>query len=452
MRRMNHPSIANIIGFQQLKPNMRRASFFEEFSSVVVITPEMLSETLESGSLQRISDFCSQLITISKMPSAANSLAKLTNDPSIAASFVGCFSSGINDAVTQLLMDAISAIFPSCNDELQRNFIDEGLLLNVSMLLSSEVESVIYSALNLIAIVSLACAYARDSVLTFGLLDDMIRMCQTSENKALVDEIAETIEKIFTNEEEINSDTLISYLEPIGTLLKSNSEKTVNSILMAFHLMLEKSPSLVMNISCVGIYHSIMNYLANPAFQGAAIKIVSDLCLGNPSDVKLMIENGLVSVLLQFLNTEYVADILWDLSNLVELMPQYVIPMLTDQIISTILEITMVSSYVVKREGAIFLSTLIQHSDSTHVPAFVNQDIIEVLVEMLGSSIDVVIIRCISAIMKLSNHLESDKLNEFVQYLLDADIIQRLNDLSDHSNTVIKNFACIMLNMLNNYA
>ncbi|OHS93645.1 hypothetical protein TRFO_11640 [Tritrichomonas foetus] len=454
LRRNSRTAITNILGVNSLNSAgkaHRRASFLDELQGIN-LTIETIAEILESGSLQRISDLCTQIVNVSS--TSPQLLQKLFQDPSIAIPFVNCFTCGINESEMRLLIDAISSIFPICNEDLRRSFIDEGLLMNIYCFFESEYKPIIYSSLALVAIVSISSSYARDSVLSLGILDSIIQLAHShEEDKPLTDAACATIEKIFSDgESDINCDTLDYYLDQIGSLLKLTSEGAVNSILLSLNSMMEKSPSLVMKMNQIGLYVNVVNYLKIPSFAGAAIKIVGNLCIGNPSDVHMMLECGLFQLLIGYLRTEYVADVLWDLSNLLEAMTKDVLPMLTDDLINAIVEITSMSSYLVKREGAVFLSTLILYTDSSVVPAFVNVDIIEILVEMLGCSVTSVIWRCINSLMKLSHNLQPDKLELFIQMLFDADIVKMLNDLVENNNTEIAEISRVMLNSLSHYS
>ena len=110
-------------------------------------------------------------------------------------------------------------------------------------------------------------------------------------------------------------------------------------------------------------------------------------------------------------------------------------PYISHDFINRVLDITNYSSFDVKREAVFFIATTCQAS----IPDLVTNEIIELLIEMLGCEVSYIVIRCVDTLFKIVTYILNNKSRnlDIITCLTNSDLNDRLDELMEQNNTEI---------------
>ena len=184
-----------------------------------------------------------------------------------------------------------------------------------------------------------------------------------------------------------------------------------------------------------GVHMQAVQFLGIEPLRKPAIAFIGNLANGEASKVKEMIDAGLVQMLFSFLESEYTADVLLVLSNLVETIPDELVAIVTPQMVKVVVEIAQVASYDIRRECAFFMATLIWYMNPSVLGPLITVEVMEELSEMCSCGDSKIVLRCLGAIMRVY-HLSraNDKISEFTEIMEAADVARRVEELIEDNN------------------
>lgn len=185
------------------------------------------------------------------------------------------------------------------------------------------------------------------------------------------------------------------------------------------------------------------------ALRRPALAFIGNLANGEAVKVKEMIDAGLVRILVAFIESEYTADALLVLSNLVETVPDEMTDVVAPQMVRLIVEIAQVANFDIRRECAFFLATLIWYMDPVVLDPLTNSEVLNELSEMCSSGNAKVIQRCLGAIMRLY-HLSraTGRVAEFMAMMEEVDVAERVQELIDDNDPEILRSALALQSVL----
>ena len=444
LRRMQRPSIAGVLGMPRNVP--RKASIFDQMTSLA-ITPDQLCEVLKSQSLQRISDLgetiCQFAVTSPQM------ISQLFKSMKVEKALLECLgASWVDDNGRINLMNIIAALFPKCTVELQSAFIDDELISTLMGFLESSNRALVIGSLKLIGATCRVSDYAGDTVLSFGMHEEIARLAGAGDI-VVSEACCECLNNVFTNKANIDSDTFPDCIQMMDALLHLPSPKCVASILYALYGLTSHNSALIFDLDKTDLYVTLPKMLEVKELIAPALLLLSNMASGTPSSVRILFENGLFPALMRLMETEYLSYTFKALSSLLESVSSIMLPLLTPEFVGGLINVVKSCPFTVKTEGTFLLSTLINHIDVSRLPAFINSEVVDILTEMLGCGTPDIIIRCLDALIRLSEKTLSDENREkFFSLLRDSEISRRLDDLSEKSDsTMISDRAQFLLSL-----
>ena len=398
LRRIKRTSISPVSakGTQGSKPKTGRAS---ECPS---LEPSCVCSIFEKNDIGEMIDMFHNLINVGK--ESPSSIVGVANDENVLEAFANCLGnySCYNEEWLILILMAITTLFPIIKNK--EFFIDTGICFCFSDFLdivdgeendvSEEKKLIAGYTLNLIGVISEKSGYGRNSILCLGIHETIINIIIKEINDVLTNAAAEAAYRIFANPDEVEPEILIGSVELMVKALNVSSIEAINWIILSFVEMTNDYSSLVQNLFDFGLFPVVVGLLDNQSCISSSLKLVGNLCTSQPSQISVMIDAGLLPKLFSFVETEYSSDAFWVLSNLMEAVPKILLPYISHDFINRVLDITNYSSFDVKREAVFFIATTCQAS----IPDLVTNEIIELLIEMLGCEVSYIVIRCVSSI------------------------------------------------------
>ncbi|KAH0787960.1 hypothetical protein GPJ56_008116 [Histomonas meleagridis] len=374
-------------------------------------------------------------------PRLANNLLK---NPELPEAFIDALNSGFPEDLNILIMKTIIVIFPH-SPEVQDIYIDSGLCMCLFDFLSSQSLPLLEASIALVDTISESSGYGRDSVLCLGLHTFIIEIAKSEINEQITVQACESLSKIFSNKQHIDSNTLTSCVEPIAELLSLHSVHAVYIILACFISMTNKLPALVFNMYDLNLFPVIVNFLHNPELIGMALPLIGNLSVGQSFHIKTLLDCGLFPLLMQLIQTEFTADVYWVLSNILESVPQMTIGLFNPNFVAQTVEIAMTSSFEVKKEAAFFIATLMLFTQNADLKYFKNEDVVDLMIEMLGCSSNLIVLRCLDALLRFVHVNSTTGDEEFLSLLQTKDLYNPLNNLIERGSHMIKERAEFLL-------
>ncbi|OHT00642.1 hypothetical protein TRFO_32669 [Tritrichomonas foetus] len=503
LRRENHhssSSFRNSPNFKSLDKSLLSNELNDENEEAgsEPIQSADICKVLNSNDIAQISALLSQFHQA--LISDPNRFPEISNSGDLSESFNNCLSGGnLPEIVICQILNVISLLFPSCPEEIQIKYIDDGLSFALFETLSAENLQLVHSSINLIMSLSDSSGYARNSLICLGIHDTLIMIASAGATRdlltddgeiteisqrhefvpdPLVDTACSAIHHIFMNPEAIDLDILASCVSPLLPLLNLQSLVAVNFIIETFAEITNKMPSLVSVLYECGLYPLTAQLLPVPGLTCSTLRLVGNLAVGQPLHVEELINAGVLDVLMMLItgsstsqlsenttngfdfdlsnfNGEFIDDALWALSNIVESIGTIIIPRFSESFIMFVLGASQQLNYSVKKEAAFFIATLVAIADNAEAVKLiktveVSQAVAELLADMLACGSEAIILRCIDAIRKLLRCEGVAATNgAFASALIEEDAQGRLSDLVEGGSENVAPMARVLLEELN---
>jgi hypothetical protein len=362
-------------------------------------------------------------------------ITQIMQSAAVQEAFVNYLEEGPQQSTCDVL-NALSVVFKFAGQTME-DFIDIGLSSQLMFLLSEENEEILASTINLIGEISNQSTYARDAVICLGMHTMLIELASKVRGNPLACTICEALHSIFANPSPIDSEIIRDSVEPIFRLLEGQTEDTINSIIAVLVVMSSKQPSIVFALSNLGLYDIICDLVTNPKLTQEALRLLCNLCVAQPPQIKILLDHGLLDILMGLSSTPYAGDVFWVLSNLLESMPEVVFSTFENGLLEAALTAAEDAPFEIKREAAFLISTIIVYGGNEKIEEFFIDRVFCVISDILGCGVPNVVIRCFDALVSFLSYAQtSGKMKELIQLFTDNDIEDRLRDL-DEKKTII---------------
>ncbi|KAH0794989.1 hypothetical protein GPJ56_001115 [Histomonas meleagridis] len=424
------------------------AKELEDFEKTRVDIPAAI-EILSSTDTKGIENFAKSLIHFStQKPCPLRHILKseefihvLTN--SLTLDF-------ISQDILSLLINALSCVFPLCGG-LQEEIVNDGICFYLLDFLDSRNISIIESSLNLIRSISASSHYAQDAILCIGLHSQLIEIAKSQISIPITTAACECLRIIFSFDGEADSTILKSCIDSIIELLGLPTKSAVIQVIQCLVEITNKVPSLIFSFFEHGIVEHIISLLDDPEVQGPALKLAGNMSVSQPQQIKQMLSFGLLPKLINLFHTTYVSDTLWIISNLLESVPDAIIPMFNPTFIQQLIALSNECTFDIKKEITFLLATLIVFSSDAITFSLITPELVGLLVELLDCGCFNVTMRCLDAIIDFIRVIFMSQKYEMMQLFIDEELNKRLDDLIEVSNENVMERANYIISQLNNY-
>jgi hypothetical protein len=433
------PSIAQFKGRygQNTPPHLPHGPVKPDPSSYPFLEPAYGIERLHEGNPKALTDFFNSLVSIAqKTPRLAVPLMK---NADFQQTLVDSLSSAGSDELTLLLVKYFIILFPLFPD-LHESCVDMGLCIGFLGMFDSQNLAIVEAAIDLVDCISEASGYARDSVLCLGIHTMVIDAALANHSEAITLSAVEALDKIFGNRAPIDGQTLTLCVAPMAQLLSLPYVAAVSLALSCFVSMTNKMASLVGTMYDLNLFPVIVGFLENDALVEMALPLVGNLSVSHARNIETLLECHLLDLLTKLIPEEkYAADVYWVLSNLVESVPHLTIGFFGERFVRDTLARAKDAGFEVKKESGFFLATLIVFTDIDDLGYFINAQVVGLMVQMLGCSVGLIIIRCLDALLRLSKAIRTAGASDDVKEILDGGALQEgLTVLVDQPDVLIR--------------
>jgi hypothetical protein len=284
--------------------------------------------------------------------------------------------------------------------------------------------------LELVKLISKASSYARDAVLCLDIHLAIVQLVLAAPAPDMVESGCGSLLALFANCEEIDRKLVVGAGVAMFPLLQLENAAAVTSVLKCYVRMSNANPALIHAVLELGIGKLVVQLLGNPVLTKLALKLIGNLSLCEPHEIRKLIGAGLVPKLFELIDSEHAGDAFWVISNLLDVSPHIMHPLIPSGFVQKAIEMTSFTSYDIQKKSAVFLATLIQSSDHATLASVMQPQVITVLLELLDCEVDSVVLRCMETLARLCTYAaEHSEIRDLLIPLLESDLSGRLNDL-----------------------
>lgn len=375
------------------------------------------------------------------------------NNSELVNSFSNLVSGDLPEKTLCIVLQIMSCVFPLC-DKFQVLFVDN-LYFFFNDLVKSSSQEVCICSLSLITVISNFSSYGRNAFLTLethkeisdlllGILKDLPEDYAEGNIEHVIDIATDSLYHIFANKTEIDNEILTAFIPDIVHILKSLNplmKSSLNSVIMTMVEISNKHPSLVSKYYEMDLFPLFIQLLDDPDLAGSALCLIGNCCGATPSQIRKLLDEGLIDYLLKFFETEYATDSFWIFSNLLQSVQKEILPIvLNEEFIQNVITIASSASFDLKKEASFLLSTIIIKSDLTDVKPFITSDIFNIFTDMLSCGDYNIIERCLSTFAKFLSaavHEGSATCSQLIEIVSTSDLLSTLTELAEEKSNDI---------------
>jgi len=439
LRRSVRPSINNVIS----RPNSipKPGTGFFDVNSFPFLDPAVFSDIIGSGNLERINELYRNIDFLSK--EKPRLVQNLFNSPIICESLLSALVSD-NSGMIMVILGFICIIFPKSEGN-QTKFIDDGLVFSLSGFLQSGSIPLIKQAILVIDVIT-ECSYARDSLICIGTHMDLINIALEYANQDVSESACSTLSVVFAYPDQVDSSAISSSIDMMAPLLGLTSITCLKHVFTCLIGITNKCPSLIHKLYELGMFSTIVQYLEYEDLISVCLPLIGNMSVSQSNHIRDLLDTNLLHKLSILLETNHASEVLWVLSNLIESIPQTMLSLIDYSTIEKALFLGINGGFEEKKESAFFLATIIVFSPINELSNYVNHEIVEILEEMLGSGVNVIIIRCLDSIIKLIHHLETTFSYNIGDIVFSDEMRSSLTALLSNESTLMSERAGFILN------
>lgn len=438
LRRTKRPSIFSVRKNQSGPGSKQRSPSLEkEFSAF--LQPCCAIQIIQNNDFKQISEMA--LGIESCINTNQRMLDQLIASEEFAIELVSALTSEeILETNKIPIFQIISSMFAASNI-ISEYYIDNGLSFSLLELLTSGSETLASASVTLIRHLS-GTAYAKDSFICMGMHDILIEMVLSSQDVNKIEECCTTICAIFQNIDEADSSVLSDVIEKLSPLLKLEEANSVRAIITALVYITNQQPALIYKLYESDTYRIILDLLSNEVCCGSCLILLGNMCNAHTTNIMKLVEAGLFDRLQGIVATEHAAGAFSVVSCLIGALPTIVLPF-AHTLILPALESIATCGFEAKKEITFFIATYVLFVPAPELQPLINEEVLEVIIEMLGCSVPIVIQRCLDAIQRAALSLETQFLD--ISESSFHDLIDSLERLSNSRPSSVQSLASHIL-------
>lgn len=432
MRRMKFPKIKNL--------GASRMTMSDDVETVTADDVIYALKSLHEGQIGKLAD------TLVRLAGAdERALTEIMKESNVCDAIFGACEAG-SIGVKLILVRALQRIIP-CIGEAQSALIDTGIVPLAAEMFKLD-PRLACESMDLLSVIVRASQWGRDTAVCCGIQDTLVELALNCGDEQVCVRACVTLRSIFETCDSEMVETAVATAEEALELIRTESVPVLHEVLELFCSLSNVNNAVSLFLER-GLHMEALKMLEVDALRRPALAFIGNLANGEAVKVKEMIDAGLVRILVAFIESEYTADALLVLSNLVETVPDEMTDVVAPQMVRLIVEIAQVANFDIRRECAFFLATLIWYMDPVVLDPLTNSEVLNELSEMCSSGNTKVIQRCLGAIMRLY-HLSraTGRVAEFMAMMEEVDVAERVQELIDDNDPEILRSALALQSVL----
>lgn len=396
---------------------------------LALMQPDYAIEALQSDNENQICTFLNNFILYAQ--SNVKNVSKIVSNENVIINFCNLFNSEFNVTTTLSLYQVTSIFFQQ--SKLNKVLVDSDVIPNMSSVLIADESELTIPQIALIGSIAASSVYARDAIFCFGIHTALIDKIQNTSNDEVKEAAGKCLCIIFGGSHPLSTDIIHDCLQSFVHLLENAQPMLIKSIFTIFIDMTNKVTETVYAIYELGLFPLVVQSIQVPELRAVSLALCGNLTVSQPVQARKFLSLGLTDILFSLLNEEEDAPYaLWILSNLLDSIPNQILPILTMEMILQVVQMTDNSSSEFKQEVTYFVCTVVIVAGTDVDLLFMRQIIIDLMVEMLGCGITNVVGRCIEALQRIALAAQSTGNSEqFATLIQTSDFSDRVEDLQD---------------------
>lgn len=399
------------------------------------LQPEKAIEAISSCDESQISLFLKSFISC--VQSNYKSTQRLAQNESFIEAFPSLFSLELSPDTTLSLYQVTAIIFDQT--KFKQQIVDSDIVSTLAMQIYDQGE-LIMQQIALIGAISAASSYGRDALFCFGVHTTLIEIAGKEDaSEELKEAATKCLCLIFGAQGPLDSDIIKECIGSIFALLEGAQPPVVQAIFGAFIEITNKVPETVFTLYSLGLFPFVVQCFQVPELVTISLGLCGNLTVSQPIQVSSFLDLGLFDILVGLLGTEDASHALWVMSNMLECIPHKVLPNIPLELVLEVIKGIEDGNSEYKQEAAFFVGTIILVSGVDIDKMFMRQEVIDLLVEMLGCGIYYVTLRCVEALQRIAlTAVSTDSSAQLAEVINNSDFNDRIEDLNESDDNNLK--------------
>lgn len=267
-------------------------------------------------------------------------------------------------------------------------FIDGGLLFN----LKERISVFPVRILDFIEVIPVLSGYARDAMISLGIIDDIISYFLQSQSISDQVACAKVLLAQFTIPDPFQSDQIKPLIPRIVEMLKCENIEALNLIYLALSEINGRQQLFTADYIELGVHKYLAKHITDPKLTASCFTLAGNMSICEPEDIKEMLDSGLIAHYIK-LSNEHPIDSHWCLSNCFESAPKDLYPILKDYILESIKKNTP--------ESTGFVATVLLFATSADIPEILSMNAMQNILERTDYPDESLVARILDAIARV---------------------------------------------------
>jgi HEAT repeat protein len=288
----------------------------------------------------------------------------------------------------------------------------------------------------------------RDLVLDSYALDPLLAQLTGESKISMLRNATWTLSNFCRGKPQPNFQEVSRALPTLSHLINSGDEEVLTDACWALSYLSDGSNDKIEAvITTPGVVRRLVELLMNPSpsVLVPALRTVGNIVTGDDSQTQAVINSGALPCLFHLLNVTHKKSIkketCWTISNITAGTREQIQAVIETNLIPPLVNLLATAEFDIKKEAAWALSNATSGGTAEQIRFLVSQGCIKPLCDLLSCSDAKIIIVALEGLENILRVGESDKeiagptgINQFAQAIEEAEGVDKIEDLQEHSN------------------
>lgn len=267
-------------------------------------------------------------------------------------------------------------------------FIDGGLLFNLRERLSVFP----FRILDFIEVIPVLSGYARDAMISLGIIDDIIDFFLASNSPTEQVACAKVLMAQFTIPDPFQVEQIKPLIPKIVSMLSCNNIEALNLVYQTLSEINGRHQLFTADFLDLGVHEYLSKHIDDPKLVASCFTLAGNMSICEPEDIKKMVDCGLIDKYMK-MTDEHPIDTNWCLSNCFESSPKELFLILKDFIPKQIKKNTPQTTG--------FVATVLLFATSINLPFVLQEGGLQNVLSRCDSTDDDLVAKCLDAIARI---------------------------------------------------
>jgi hypothetical protein len=351
-------------------------------TKIQLISKEYISAILASNNINEINIYNYELRYF--LEQDQDFINEISKDEELVENFINAF--GLVDTA-----DGLEAYCKMIYPFFKRNtvaFIDNGLLFN----LRDKIDVFPDQVLDFYETIPLLSGYARDAMISLGIIDDVIDYFNNAKTTKERVAAATVLQSQFIIPHPFQVDDIRGLIPKLVPMLKCGDNEAVALIIRTLSEINGREQVFTEDFLENNVHLFLVESIKVPELTSASLTLAGNMSICEPDGVVKMIDCGLISEILK-LSTDHPLDVFWCLANCFESSPKSMFKIIKDLIPR--------SHEDDSPESACFIATVLLFGQSEDVLEIIDDEMLKKVINAVNNKDVDISARCLDSISRL---------------------------------------------------